>query len=79
MVSFVSGPGSRVEGAPKELVVLSEHDPAWLEIGAELVAGLRALLGDHALAVELKRELAVAYPEDRPAYTEGKTGFITAI
>jgi len=44
MVSFVSGPGSRVEGAPKELVVLSEHDPAWLEMGAELVAGLRALL-----------------------------------
>jgi GrpB-like predicted nucleotidyltransferase (UPF0157 family) len=27
----------------------------------------------------LKRELAAAYPKDRPAYTAGKTGFVTAV
>jgi len=90
MGSSVSGPGSHAEGAPSEVVFLREHDPAWLEIGARIVARLRPLLrryltfrdalrGDpglrHAYA-QLKRALAASHPRDRAAYTDGKSGFV---
>jgi GrpB-like predicted nucleotidyltransferase (UPF0157 family) len=52
MASSASEPAGHAEGAPKHIVVLREHDPAWLPAGARLVARLRPLLGDRALAVE---------------------------
>jgi len=60
MGSSVSGPGSHAEGAPSEVVFLREHDPAWLEIGARIVARLRPLLGARAVAVEHIGSTAVA-------------------
>lgn len=52
MGSSVSGPGSHAEGSPRDVVFLREHDPAWLAIGAQIVARLRPLLGERAVAVE---------------------------
>lgn len=52
MASSVSGLDSHAEGAPRELVILREHDPAWLTIGAQIVARLPPLLGERAVAVE---------------------------
>jgi GrpB-like predicted nucleotidyltransferase (UPF0157 family) len=63
MASSVSGPAAhaddnadrpppQAERAPREVVLLREHDPAWPAIGAQIVARLRPLLGERAVAVE---------------------------
>lgn len=75
-------PGHEVFGKGKArthlLHAVPLHGTAW-----KRMLGFRdALLEDSSLAADyarLKRSLAARYPQDRPAYTEGKSRFVEAV
>ncbi|MDP8913554.1 MAG: GrpB family protein [Pseudomonadota bacterium] len=75
-------PGHEVfgKGEPRThlLHVVPLHGNAW----KRMLAFRDALRKDAALAADyalLKQELAVRYPQSRPAYTEGKSAFVETV
>jgi GrpB-like predicted nucleotidyltransferase (UPF0157 family) len=75
-------PGHEVfgRGDPRTHIVhvVPRHGPAW-----DRMIGFRdALRRDALLAAEyaaLKRQLAARYPDNRPAYTDGKAGLVARV
>ena len=77
--AFPGGTSSRREAPPTHHVHAVEHGSVeWLK-HVHFRDHLRTHPEDAQSYAKLKRDLAARYPEDRDAYTEGKSPFVAAV